>query len=126
MTRIKSHPDPGHTMESRTGIPCGITNKKTIMEAYTCCQSCGMPIDRPELMGTEKDHSKSTIYCIYCYRDGEFYQPDMTIEQMKQHVREELRKSRASETVIATAVNHLPHLSRWMGIPAIHHCCEWH
>ena len=126
MTRIKLQPDLRHTKEEKTGIHCGIINKKSIMEAYTCCQSCGMPMDRPELMGTEKDRSKSTIYCIYCYRDGEFYQPDMTIGQMKQHVREELRKSRASETVIATAVIRLPYLGRWMGIPAIHHCAEWH
>ena len=96
------------------------------MEAYTYCQSCGMPVTRPELMGTEKDSSKSTIYCIYCYRDGEFYKPDMTIEEMKEHVRGELLKSRESEAVISKAIKRLPHLSRWMGIPAIHHNCEWH
>jgi hypothetical protein len=96
------------------------------MEAYTSCQSCGMPITRPESMGTEKDHSRSTIYCINCYRDGEFYAPNVTIAEMKEHVREELLKSRASESVITAALRRLPHLSRWMGIPAIHHCAEWH
>jgi hypothetical protein len=96
------------------------------MEGYTCCQSCGMPMDRPELMGTEKDRSKSTIYCIYCYRDGEFYQPDMSIREMEEHVREELRKAHVNESDISAAVSGLSHLSRWMGIPAIRHCREWH
>jgi len=96
------------------------------MEAYNSCQSCGMPIDAPELMGTEKDNSKSTIYCIYCYRDGEYTNPEMTLGEMKDHVRDELRKSNASETVIAGAIARLPQLSRWLGIPAIHHTCEWH
>lgn len=96
------------------------------MEGYTFCQSCGLPIDRPELMGTEKDHSKSTIYCHYCYRDGEFTNPWATMEDMKQHVRDELDKVHAPAAVIAEVVARIRHLSRWMGIPAIHHCCEWH
>ena len=85
-----------------------------------------MPIDRPELMGTEKDRSKSTIYCHYCYQGGVFTAPDATMEDMKQHVREELSKVHAPEAVIAEAVARIRHLSRWMGIPAIQHCCEWH
>jgi Putative zinc ribbon domain len=96
------------------------------MEAYTCCQSCGMPINRPEWMGTEKDHSKSTIYCTHCYRDGEFTNPDITIAEMKAQVRQEFGKAHASESIISSAVNRLTNLSRWMGIPAIQHCCEWH
>lgn len=96
------------------------------MEAYTYCQSCGTPIDQAELMGTEKDGSKSTIYCTYCYQDGEFADPDMTMEEMKEHLTTELRKMHATETAIARAVARLRHLSRWMGIPAIHHCREWH
>jgi hypothetical protein len=96
------------------------------MEAYTFCQSCGMPIDRPELLGIEKDHSKSTIYCKHCYQDGEFTQPGLTLEAMKRHVRDELNKVHASDEDIAKAVGKVKHLSRWMGIPAIHHCREWH
>ena len=46
------------------------------------CQSCSMPISQPDLPGTETDGSKSEEYCIYCYRDGEFTQPDATLEQM--------------------------------------------
>ena len=112
--------------------PIGRINRSTlqlkinIMEAYTHCQSCGMPIDLPELMGTEKDSSKSTIYCKYCYVDGEFADRDMTMEEMQEHLRAELSKTHMPEAVIARAVARLPYLGRWMGIPAIHHCREWH
>jgi hypothetical protein len=85
-----------------------------------------MPIDQPELMGTEKDGSKSTIYCKFCYRNGEFTDPDITLEAMKAHVREELNKAHAPEPAIHEAISKVQHLGRWMGIPAIHHCCEWH
>jgi hypothetical protein len=126
MTGIKHKPEPGQSRRDKAGINCLIKLKTENMEAYIYCQSCGMPMSRTELMGTEKDSSKSTIYCIYCYRDGEFYKPDMTIREMKEHVRAELRKSHASESVISSAIDRLPSLSRWLGIPAIHHTCEWH
>ena len=46
------------------------------------CQSCGMPIGQSDLRGTEADSSKSEKYCVYCYKDGEFTQPDATLKQM--------------------------------------------
>ena len=37
------------------------------------CQSCGMPMgDTDKWYGTEKDGSKSTDYCSYCYEGGKF------------------------------------------------------
>jgi hypothetical protein len=96
------------------------------MEAYLNCQSCGTPLNRPERLGTEKDGSKSTIYCDYCYRDGEFTYPGMTLEEMKDHLEKELQKIEAPANVLASTLKRLPNLSRWMGIPAIHHCHEWH
>ncbi len=43
------------------------------------CQSCAMPLGATdELLGTEKDGTKNTDYCKYCYQNGEFtYQGDM-------------------------------------------------
>lgn len=46
------------------------------------CQSCGMPLDKDELLGTEQDGSKSADYCTYCYQGGAFVTPDMTMQQM--------------------------------------------
>ena len=47
------------------------------------CQSCMMPMNlgEGEEYGTEKDGSKSTDYCSYCYKDGAFTS-DYTLEQM--------------------------------------------
>lgn len=36
------------------------------------CQSCGMPIESNDLLGTNKDGSINNDYCKYCYMDGEF------------------------------------------------------
>lgn len=45
------------------------------------CQSCGMPLTAAEHYGTNKDGSKNTDYCAYCFKDGAFVK-DMTMEQM--------------------------------------------
>lgn len=34
------------------------------------------------VLGTEKDGSKSTDYCVYCYENGGFKMPDITMGQM--------------------------------------------
>lgn len=36
------------------------------------CQSCGMPINENEQLGTNIDGSKNNDYCKYCYKDGQF------------------------------------------------------
>lgn len=36
------------------------------------CQSCGMPIESIDLLGSNKDGSINNDYCKYCYQDGEF------------------------------------------------------
>ncbi len=36
------------------------------------CQSCAMPLDSDDLLGTNKDGSVNHDYCKYCYKDGEF------------------------------------------------------
>ena len=45
------------------------------------CQSCSMPLTRPEDFGTESGGSPSDEYCHLCYRDGAFV-GEVTIEQM--------------------------------------------
>lgn len=45
------------------------------------CQSCCMPLNEPS-RGTEADGEKSQDYCNYCYKNGEFTQPDSTLEMM--------------------------------------------
>lgn len=52
------------------------------MENLAVCQSCGMPIATEALLGTNVDGSKTKEYCTYCYKEGQFSQPDATLEEM--------------------------------------------
>lgn len=45
------------------------------------CDSCGMPLANEEDFGTEADGSKSSRYCIHCYRDGAFTEPELTKDE---------------------------------------------
>ena len=36
------------------------------------CQSCSMPMENEAVFGTNKDGSKNSDYCIYCYKNGDF------------------------------------------------------
>ncbi|AKB85297.1 zinc ribbon domain-containing protein [Methanococcoides methylutens] len=51
-------------------------------EGKVFCQSCGMPLEKDEDFGTNADGSKSNEYCNYCFRNGAFTQPDITLEEM--------------------------------------------
>lgn len=77
------------------------------------CQSCSMPIEDPALQGTEKDGSKSSEYCKFCYQQGEFVNPGMTLDEMRTVVIEKMEDKKIPENIIAAAVSSLPHLKRW-------------
>jgi hypothetical protein len=83
------------------------------MENRTFCQSCSMPLGKPEMMGTEKDGSKSKEYCVYCYQEGVFINPDMTLEEMKALVKEQMEKQKIDTGIINLAISSLPGLKRW-------------
>ena len=89
------------------------------MESKNFCQSCSMPLDRPEMMGTEKDGSKSKEYCTYCYQNGSFLNPNMTLEEMKTLVKEQMEKMKIDTNIINMAVSSLPNLKRWSKVPAL-------
>lgn len=83
------------------------------MEPQKFCQSCSMPLDKPELCGTEKDGSKSNEYCIYCYQNGAFINPDMTLDEMKVIVVTQMKKMNLDDHITDMAVSSLPALKRW-------------
>jgi hypothetical protein len=74
-----------------------------------------MPIRAPEDYGTNEDGSTTREYCHYCFRDGSFSEPLMTMEQMinkltiigmdKQNLSEDESRKNAERT--------LPDLKRW-------------
>jgi len=45
------------------------------------CQSCAMPLTKPEDFGTEAGGVPSEDYCVYCRKDGKF-EGDCTMEEM--------------------------------------------
>ena len=47
------------------------------------CQSCGMPLsDEFKNFGTESDGSPVSEYCMFCYQNGGFTNPDQTVDEM--------------------------------------------
>lgn len=50
------------------------------------CQSCGMPMSKPEDFGTNADLSTSKEYCQFCFRKGKFTDPNITMQQMIEKV----------------------------------------
>ncbi len=83
------------------------------MNPNLICQSCTMPIDNMADRGTEKDGSKNSEYCKYCYQDGNLIEPDMTLSQMKEMVTMQMKKMNLPETIIQHSLHALPGLKRW-------------
>jgi hypothetical protein len=72
-----------------------------------------MPLDTPDLMGTEVDGSKSHNYCIHCYREGAFTNPGITFEEMKSRMIARMEEEKIPEDILEAAVQRLPLLKRW-------------
>lgn len=88
------------------------------MEAELC-QSCGMPLADPTLLGTNRDGSENEEYCIYCYKEGAFTQ-DVTMDEMIDHCLkflEEFNKDSdnqlTKENAMAQMKQFFPLLKRW-------------
>ena len=45
------------------------------------CQSCGMPLAQTADFGTESNGQAATEYCRYCYQNGAWTQPNITLEE---------------------------------------------
>lgn len=72
-----------------------------------------MPLDNQEMPGSEKDGSKNLEYCKYCYQDGAFINPNMSLKEMKSLVKQQMKNRSIAQDTIDLAVNSLPHLKRW-------------
>jgi hypothetical protein len=72
-----------------------------------------MPLKKPELLGTEKDGSKNNEYCTYCYQNGAFSNPEMTLEEMKVLVINQMEQRNIDKDIIKKATTSLPYLKRW-------------
>ncbi|RXZ84145.1 transcriptional regulator [Paenibacillaceae bacterium] len=78
------------------------------------CQSCSMPLPSEELLGTEQTGAHSTDYCIYCYVDGQFTQPELTVEEMIEACIPHMADSGMDEQQVRELLTRqLPLLKRW-------------
>ena len=79
------------------------------------CQSCGIPLGRTEDQGTNADGSKNREYCFYCFENGAFTDPDMTMEQMISKVVGFLSgiDNMTEEKAKVIANTFIPPLKRW-------------
>ncbi len=78
------------------------------------CQSCGMPMNKdPDGGGSEADGTRSTRYCSHCYKDGNFTQPDITVDEMKQLVKEKMAEMKIPGFMGWFFTRGIPKLERW-------------
>ncbi len=78
------------------------------------CQSCGMPMAKdPEQGGTKADGSRSEKYCSYCYVDGQFMQPDMTVKEMQSFCIEKMKEQGIPRFIGWLFTRNIPRLERW-------------
>ncbi|MEM2103001.1 MAG: zinc ribbon domain-containing protein [Candidatus Bathyarchaeia archaeon] len=79
------------------------------------CQSCAMPMKKPEDFGTNADGSRNKDYCRFCFQKGEFTNPDATMEQMIDRAVEvmatKLGMQKTQAKTMASAF--FPTLKRW-------------
>lgn len=76
------------------------------------CQSCSMPL-KDTNHGTEKDGSPSLKFCNLCYTDGQFIDPDFTLDQMKVKIDGTLKEKGWIKPLRWFALMQLPSLERW-------------
>jgi hypothetical protein len=83
------------------------------MNTEKYCQSCSIPLDSKEVLGTEKDGTPSKDYCRYCYQKGRFIKPEMTFRKMQSLIKTRMTEMNIPEGVIDSSVASIPHLKRW-------------
>ena len=77
------------------------------------CQSCIMPIPKEEDYGTEIDGSKNKDYCIHCYQNGQFTEPNLTMEEMIIKIKNIMKKINMPEHLLNQIDKIIPLLKRW-------------
>ena len=80
------------------------------------CESCGMPMgENDEMYGTESNGSKSVDYCKFCYENGAFIHPNVTLEETIKIVADMMVKDFgfSPEDALEQCKAGIPNLKRW-------------
>ena len=84
------------------------------MKEFKNCQSCGMPLKKDEKGGgSNTDGTISNMYCSYCFENGEFLQPDMTVNEMKDLVKGKMKEMGFPGFMTGFFTKGIPKLERW-------------
>ncbi len=77
-----------------------------------------MPMEKPTDFGTEAGGLTSKEFCVFCYSNGSFIEPDITLEQMIDKVSRMMAKAMnvSEEEAGAIAKVSVPSLKRWGGL----------
>ena len=83
------------------------------MEEKLVCQSCSMPIMQNEHIGTNKDGSRNSDYCVFCFKEGGFVQ-NMSLDEFIEHSLQFASEvGMSTEDFRAYCNAKLPTLKRW-------------
>jgi len=83
-------------------------------KTYKNCQSCGMPMKKdPKGGSTNADGSKNQMYCSYCFVNGQYKSPEMTVDEMKHLVKGKLKEMGFPGFVAGFFTKGIPRLERW-------------
>ncbi len=82
------------------------------------CQSCGMPIEKPDDFGTGAGGFRINDYCHYCFQNGEFTEPNISMQAMIDKcvgiIAQQGIMPEAQATALMAEV--IPKLKRWQKI----------
>ena len=78
------------------------------------CQSCGMPLGE-NFYGTNMDGTETQEYCKYCYKNGEFIDPTLTLEKMIDSSVKYMKENQGFDEKKARELSSsvIPQLKRW-------------
>lgn len=73
-----------------------------------------MPLKKDEKGGgTNADGTTNYMYCSKCYEDGEFINPDMTVDEMQVLVKSKLKEFGFPGFIAGFFTKGIPNLERW-------------
>ena len=79
------------------------------------CQSCGMPLQKPEDFGTGANGSRANDYCHFCFQNGALTEPNINMQGMIDKcvsvmVRQGIMPEHQARALMTDAI---PKLKRW-------------
>jgi hypothetical protein len=85
------------------------------MDTNARCQSCGMPLGSAGFYGTNADGSDAMEYCRFCFQQGAFVEPELTVDEMVDRSIEYMTNSMKFDKAEAEALSKgvIPGLKRW-------------